>query len=250
MHFDGLRGRSALVTGASGTIGGAIAKSLAEQGVNVVVHYRHNLESAQSLVDEIDSKGGHSGLAQGDISTIDGANDVVEQAMGLSGKLEILVNNAGITKDGLLARMSEDDWDSVMDTNLKSTYMVSRAVLRPMMKARFGRIINVSSVSGLMGNAGQSNYSAAKAGVIGFTKALAREVAARGVTVNAVAPGFIDSPMARDVGDTVLEKVLEAIPVGRLGYPAEVAGWVSMLASESAEYVTGQVIAIDGGLSM
>mgnify|MGYP001300515293 CR=1 FL=1 len=250
MHFDGLRGRSALVTGASGTIGGAIAKSLAEHGVKVVVHYRHNLDSAQSLVDEIDGNGGHSGLVQGDISTVNGATDVVEQAMGFSGGLDILVNNAGITKDGLLARMSETDWDSVIDTNLKSTYMVSRAVLRPMLKARFGRIINISSVSGLMGNAGQVNYSAAKAGIIGFTKALAREVASRGVTVNAVAPGFIDSPMARDVGDNVMQKILETIPIGRLGSPEEIAGWVSMLASESGEYVTGQVVVVDGGLSM
>ena len=164
--------------------------------------------------------------------------------------MDILVNNAGITRDALLARMSDDDWDAVIDTNLKSAFLCSRAVVRSMMRARSGRIINVSSVAGLMGNAGQANYSAAKAGLIGFTKSLAREVASRSVTVNAVAPGFLESPMTDAIPEVTRNEVVKMIPMGRMGAPADVAGVVAFLASDLAAYVTGQVLVVDGGLAM
>ncbi len=246
----GLEGRRALVTGASGAIGGAIAKLLAGAGVRLAIHFNTNEAAADDLLQQITSAGGEGITIGADITDADAAADLVKQAAARWDGLDILVNNAGITRDGLLARMSEDDWDAVLDTNLKSVYLCTRAALRPMMRARFGRIVNISSVSGIMGNPGQANYSAAKAGLIGFTKAMAREVASRGITVNAVAPGFIESPMTAALSEEALRGFTAAIPLGRLGRPEEVARWVEFLASDAGDYVTGQTVIVDGGLAM
>ena len=202
------------------------------------------------MADRITAAGGDAVQVAGDVSNSADAKSLVSTATDQLGGLDILVNNAGITRDALLARMSDDDWDAVIDTNLKSAFLCSRAVVRSMMRARSGRIINVSSVAGLMGNAGQANYSAAKAGLIGFTKSLAREVASRSVTVNAVAPGFLESPMTDAIPEVTRNEVVKMIPMGRMGAPADVAGIVAFLASDLAAYVTGQVLVVDGGLAM
>ncbi len=247
---DGLEGRRALVTGASGAIGSAIARLLAGAGVRLAIHFNTNEAAAEELLQEVTASGGEAITIGADISDADAAAELVKQIAARWDGLDILVNNAGITRDGLLARMSEDDWDAVLDTNLKSAYLCTRAALRPMMRARFGRIVNISSVSGIMGNPGQANYSAAKAGLIGFTKAIAREVASRGITVNAVAPGFIESPMTASLTEEALLAVTAAIPLGRMGRPEEVARWVAFLASDAGAYVTGQTVVVDGGLAM
>lgn len=248
--IDGLEGKRALVTGASGAIGGAVATALAAAGVRVVLHYHSNQAASEELQAEIAAAGGESVTLGADITDSDAAADLVKQAAARWDGLDILVNNAGITRDGLLARMSEEDWDAVLDTNLKAVFLCTRAALRPMMRARFGRIINLSSVSGIMGNPGQANYSAAKAGLIGFTKAVAREVAPRGITVNAIAPGFIESPMTAALPEETLQNVIAAIPLGRMGRPEEIARWVAFLASDAGAYVTGQIVVVDGGLAM
>ena len=250
MNIETPKGSRGLVTGASGAIGGAIARALAAAGVRVVLHYNSNQAAADQLAAEITAAGGEAHPIRADITDSAAAADLVKQAAARWDGLDILVNNAGITRDGLLARMSDDDWDAVLDTNLKSVFLCTRAVLRPMMRARHGRIINISSVSGLMGNAGQANYSAAKAGLIGFTKAVAREVASRGITVNAVAPGFVESPMTASLPRPTLDAVTAAIPLGRMGRPDEIAQWVAFLASDAGAYVTGQTIVVDGGLTM
>jgi 3-oxoacyl-[acyl-carrier protein] reductase len=239
-----LAGKVAVVTGASGALGSATARQLAELGAKVVVNYHRNAAAAQSMAMELD------GLAiAADVSTAAGALALVERASKELGRLDILVNNAGITRDGLAMRMSEDDWDAVLDTNLKGAFLCSKAALRPMLRQRWGRIVNVSSVAGVVGNAGQANYSSAKAGLIGLTKSLAREVASRNVTVNAVAPGYIPSAIWDEVPEDAKQAVLRQIPMGRTGTPQEVAAAIAFLASEEAAYITGQVLTIDGGLT-
>ena len=248
--YPGLKNQRGLVTGASGALGSAIAEELAHAGVVVAVHFRSNEKAAKAVVERITAAGGEAVQVSGDVSDSVEANGVVSEATELLGGLDVLVNNVGITRDALLARMSDEDWDSVIETNLKSAFLCSRAVVRSMMRARNGRIINVSSVAGLMGNAGQVNYSAAKAGLIGLTKALAREVASRNITVNVVAPGFLESPMTDAIPENTRAEVTKMIPMGRMGTPADVAGVVAFLASDQAAYITGQVFVVDGGLAM
>lgn len=245
-----LDGKVALVTGGSRGIGRAIALLLAERGAKVVINYVRGLDEANGVVAAIEGKGGQAQALQGDVSVAAEAQNLVDQTVKTYGKIDILVNNAGITKDTLMMRMSESDWDAVLDTNLKGAYLCAKAALRPMLRAKGGRIINISSVSGQAGSGGQANYSAAKAGLIGFTKALAREVGSRSITVNAVAPGFIDTDMTNILAEEFKKKALEQIPLERFGKPEDVAEAVAFLASESAGYITGQVLAVNGGMVM
>jgi 3-oxoacyl-[acyl-carrier protein] reductase len=231
-----LAGKVAVVTGASGALGSAAARLLAELGATVVWNYNRTAPRAEHAV-------------QADVSTPEGAQALVDYAVKELGRLDILVNNAGITRDGLAMRMSEADWDAVLDTNLKGAFLCAKAALRPMLKQRWGRIVNVTSVAGIMGNPGQVNYSSAKAGLIGLTKSLAREVASRSVTVNAVAPGYVPSAIWEGVSDDAKSAVLQQVPMGRTGTPEEVAAAIAFLASDEASYITGQVLAIDGGLT-
>jgi 3-oxoacyl-[acyl-carrier protein] reductase len=247
MDFDQ---KVAIVTGASRGIGRAIAIEFGSTGAKVVVNYNRSADAADEVVTEISKGSGEAVAIQADVSDFDQARDLIQKGIEHFGGLHILVNNAGITRDGLIMTMSEDDWDTVAATNLKSTFNCSKAAIRHMMRKRFGRIINISSISGEMGNAGQTNYSASKAGQLGFTKALAREVASRNITVNAVAPGFI----ATDIWDTVPEDIqtglMDVIPLRRIGTPEEVAKAVAFLASEQAGYITGHVLNVDGGMAM
>ncbi len=249
MRID-LGGKVALVTGASRGIGRVTALALARAGAPVVVNYRSGAEAAGAVVAEIEAAGGRALAVQADVAQSTDVERLVKETTDAFGSLDILVNNAGITRDNLLLRMKDDEWDAVVDTNLRGAYLLTRAVLRPMMKARWGRIINISSVVGLTGNAGQANYAAAKAGLIGFTKSVAREMASRGVTANAVAPGFIETDMTTALGDTMRQQILGTIPLGRLGQAEEVAQAVVFLASDAAGYITGQTLAVDGGMTM
>ena len=245
-----LAGKTALVTGGSRGIGRAIALKLADGGAKVAVNFAGNVAKAQEVQAEIESRGGEAMLVQGDVSNFQTVSDIVKKIVETWGRLDILVNNAGIARDNLLLKMSEADFDAVIATNLKGVFNCTKAVTRIMMKQRSGRIVNMSSVIGLIGNISQANYAAAKAGIIGFTKSAARELAPRGVTVNAIAPGFIATDMTAAVSEKIKAEMLEQIPLGRAGAPEDVANLAAFLASEQAAYITGQVINVDGGLAM
>jgi 3-oxoacyl-[acyl-carrier protein] reductase len=244
-----LEGKGALVTGASRGIGAAIALRLAEEGAAVAVNYSGSRDAALAVCTAIEAAGGRAVALQADVSDPASASALVEQALSELGSLDILVNNAGITRDGLLVRMSDEDWASVIATNLTGVFSVTRAAAKVMMKARHGSIVNITSVVGIAGNAGQANYSAAKAGVIGLTKSVAKELAPRGVRCNAVAPGFIETDMTASLTDPQREAILGAVALGRLGSVGDVAAAVAFLASDDASYVTGQVLAVDGGMT-
>ncbi len=242
--------RVALVTGGSRGIGRAIAERLAAQGHRVAVNYIANDQAAAEVVAGIESGGGTALAVKADVGDASAVAEMFEMIQQEMGPVEILVNNAGITRDGLLMRMGDDDWDGVIQTNLRSVFVCCKAAMRGMLRARWGRIINVSSVAGVSGNPGQANYAAAKAGVIGFTKSLAKEVGSRGITVNAVAPGFIETDMTAALGDEAGAAAANQITLGRLGRPEEVASVVGYLASADASYITGQTVVVDGGLTI
>jgi len=244
-----LSDKVAIVTGASRGIGRAIALALASQGAKVVASAR-NAEALAQLAEEIKAQGGDALAVVGDVALEDDANNLVKQAVEAYGQVDVFVNNAGITRDGLLLRMKNDDWDAVLDTNLKGAFLCTRAVAKVMSKQRSGRIINISSVVGEMGNAGQANYCASKAGLLGLTKSVARELARRNVTVNAITPGFITTEMTEDMTEKAQEAMTEQIPLGRPGSAADVANAVVFLASDQSAYITGQVLGVNGGMYM
>jgi 3-oxoacyl-[acyl-carrier protein] reductase len=244
-----LTDKVAVITGASRGIGRAIAVALVGQGAKVVASAR-NAEALDRLIEEIRAQGGEAIAVAGDVSLERDANNLIDRAVDAFGRVDILVNNAGITRDGLLLRMKNEDWDAVLDTNLKGSFLCIRAAAKIMSKQRAGRIINISSVVGEMGNAGQANYCASKAGLLGLTKSVARELARRNVTVNAITPGFIVTDMTDNMTDKAREAMIEQIPLGRLGEAEDVANAVLFLASERSSYVTGQVLGINGGMYM
>ena len=245
-----LTGKTALVTGASRGIGRATALKLASLGANVAINFAGNLTKAQEVKTEIETLGVKAILVQGNVADFEKVQSIVKTVTDEFGTLDILVNNAGITRDNLLIKMSEKDFDDVIGVNLKGVFNCTKAVARLMMKQRGGRIVNLSSVVGIIGNISQANYAAAKAGIIGFTKSTAKELAARNVTVNAVAPGFIDTDMTDALSDKVKEELIKGIPAGRMGSAEDVAELVAFLVSDQAAYITGQVIAVDGGMAM
>ena len=245
-----LENRIALVSGGSRGIGRAVALELAARGAAVVVNYNKSPEAAEEVVKQIQAAGGKAAAHQADVSDFKQAEALVKFAVETFGDLSILVNNAGITRDQLIMLMPEADWDAVIDTNLKSTFNCSKAAVKHMMRKRYGRIISIASVAGQMGNPGQTNYSASKAGQIGFTKALAREVATRNITVNAVAPGFVDTEILSAMSPETLELALKMVPLSPNGQPEEIAYAVAFLASDQAAYITGQVLGVDGGMAM
>ena len=248
--FD-LTGKAALITGGSRGLGRAIALAYARLGADVAINYRGNAEAAQAVADEIGGLGRAAHLVQGDTSGgREACEAIVEAAMAALGKIDILVNNAGITRDNLMMRMDADEWDAVIATNLSGPFWMTRAVARPMLKARSGRIINMSSVAGRMGNAGQANYAAAKAGLIGLTKTTARELASRGITCNALAPGLIETDLTADLPAGANETIKAMTPLGYIGAVEDVAAAAVYFASDEARYVTGQVLGIDGGMMM
>ncbi len=245
-----LENKVALVTGGSRGIGRAIALELAARGAAVVVNYNKSPESAEEVVKQIKDSGGKAAAFQADVSDFKQAEALVKFAIETFGDLGILVNNAGITRDQLIMMMPEADWDAVINTNLKSTFNCSKAAVKHMMRKRAGRIINIASVAGQMGNPGQTNYSASKGGQIAFTKALAREIATRNITVNAIAPGFVDTEILDAMTPEVLEAALKMVPLGRKGKPEEIAYAAAFLASDESAYITGQVLGVDGGMAM
>jgi len=244
-----LQGSVALVTGASRGIGRAVAQNLAAAGATVVVNYARSGTAAEELVSQITADGGSAIALQADVSKVDEVDSLISTVLEKFSRIDILVNNAGITRDTLLLRMKPEDWQAVIDLNLTGVFLCTRAVAKTMLKQRSGRIINIASVAGQMGNPGQANYSAAKAGVIGFTKTVAKEMASRGITVNAVAPGFIETDMTSELPNT--DEILKFIPLGRFGKPEDIAGMVRFLAADpAAAYITGQVFNVDGGMVM
>lgn len=243
-----LNDKTALVTGASRGIGRAIALRLAEDGANVAVIYAGSADKAEAVVNEITALGVNAKAYRCNVADSAAVNETVKAVTNDLGKIDILVNNAGITRDGLMLRMKDEDFDAVLDTNLKGAFNMIRACYSGFIRKKSGRIINISSVSGIMGNAGQANYSASKAGVIGLTKSVARELASRGITCNAVAPGFIQTDMTENLGDN--NPLLNSIPLGRMGKPEDIAAAVAFLASDSAAYITGEVLKVDGGLAI
>lgn len=239
-----------LVTGASRGIGKAIALEMANKGAKVAVNFKGSEDKAQEVVEAIIQSGGKAIAVKADVASTEEVNQMVKLIEKELGSVTILVNNAGITRDNLLMRMKEEDWDAVLETNLKGVFNCTKVVIRSMMKQKRGKIINIASVVGLVGNIGQSNYAAAKSGIIGFTKAMALELSSRGIQVNAVAPGFIETDMTDKLTDEIKEQILARIPLQRLGKAEEVAGVVSFLASPQADYITGQIICVDGGMVM
>ncbi|MBT2756048.1 3-oxoacyl-[acyl-carrier-protein] reductase [Mesobacillus foraminis] len=245
-----LEGKAVLVTGASRGIGREVALELAREGANIAINYAGSEAKAAEVAEEIKAMGREAIVIQADVSNPEAVDAMVKETIEVFGKLDILVNNAGITKDNLLMRMKESDWDDVININLKGVFLSTKAVTRQMMKQRSGRIINISSIVGVSGNAGQANYVAAKAGVIGLTKTTAKELATRGITVNAVAPGFITTDMTDKLNDDTKAEMLKQIPLGKLGEPGDVAKTVAFLASEDSRYMTGQTLHVDGGMVM
>lgn len=246
-----LEGKVAVVTGGSRGIGRAIAEDLAANGAKVVVNFHSNAAAAQDVVDTIETNGGTAVAIQADVSNFDAAQELIKAAISTYGQLDILVNNAGTTRDTLLMMMKEDQWDVVMATNLKSVFNCCKAATRPMVRKRKGgRIINISSVSGIIGQPGQANYAASKAGIIGFSKSLAKEIGSRKITVNVVAPGFVLTDLTSDLDADLVEKSLEFIPLGRWGDAQEIANAVTFLASDKASYITGEVLQVDGGIGI
>jgi 3-oxoacyl-[acyl-carrier protein] reductase len=242
--------KTALITGASRGIGRAIALRLASEGANIVVNYHANADAAKSVAAEIGALGRLAQVVQADVARPDDVDRLVAGALQDFGRLDILVNNAGITRDALTMRMSEDDWDAVLDTNLKSAFLVTKAVLRSMLRQHAGRIVNITSISGVMGNAGQANYSASKAGLIGLTRSIAREVASRSITCNAIAAGVIDTEIWQGVPQAAIDAMMHLVPAGRKGTPEDIAEATAFLASDAASYITGQVLHVDGGMVM
>lgn len=245
-----LQGEVAIVTGGVRGIGQAISLTFARAGAKVLVNYRDSDSKAQELVNIIISEGGEAVAVKGDVSSSSTAEDLIKQALDNFGKVDILINNAGITRDNLLIRMKEEDWEQVINVNLKGMFLMTKAALKPMLKQRSGRIINISSVIALIGNPGQTNYGAAKAGIIGFTRSLAKEVAGRNILVNAIAPGYIATDMTNKLPENLKATILSNIPLGRIGTAEEVAQVALFLASPAASYITGQTIVVDGGMFM
>lgn len=245
-----LKNKTALVTGASRGIGAAIAKALAAQGAQVIINYNGSKDRAQAVADEIIAAGGNAAIYQCCVSDYTACGDMITELIRTYGRIDILVNNAGITRDGLLMKMSEADFDDVIATNLKGAFNTIRHMSRWFLKQKSGKIINISSVSGILGNAGQANYSASKAGVIGLTKSVARELASRGICVNAIAPGFIATDMTDAMPQAAKDTMTENIPLKRIGTPKDIADMAVFLASNQADYITGQVFAVDGGMSI